>query len=405
MKRLAALALFLLAAGCGPPGERPRQEGLVRMQPETLPAERTVRVLDLFHPREAEILFPRPGDCRIRCGGALLPSSRRVVVRAAAGGEIEAESRGMTCSGTLLEAVRADGAPWRGEFELVLPQLIRRSYRGGIALRREGESLLIILRVAREDLLCGILRGESAAEDPPEYLAALSVASRSSIAAAPARHGAVDFCDNTHCQVFAGFDRTGARWREAARRTAGNVIAYRGRIVPALFCACCGGGTLPLRAVWSGGDGGYTFPAVSCDACSASAHYRWNAFLGPAEFERIFGAALAATTSVRVDSGGGVEPWSVVMDAGGRRFRRTVDDFRLQVGRTLGWKKILSNRFSLMRTNDRLVFHGAGFGHGVGLCQEGAKSRALAGRAWREILSWYYPGTTIEKRNEGAQTR
>lgn len=405
MSRLLPLLLLLLASGCVRRQERHPSAGFPPAEAPTLPAYRTVRVLDLFHPREAEILLRRPGDCRMRCGNALLPPAERIVVRVGESGGIETETREGKFSGAELTAVRADGASWSGDFELVLPRRIRRLYRGGIAVRREGEALLLLLRVGREDLVSGILRGEAAAEDPPEYLAALSVVSRSYIAASAGRHGAVDFCDNTHCQVFAGLEEEVAHRREAARRTAGSVILAGGRIVPALFCAACGGRTLPLRAVWRGGESGYSFPSVACDACSASAHYRWKARISPREFARIFGAALAATTLIRIDTAGREGPWSVSMEAGGKRYRRSVDDFRLQVGRTLGWRKILSNRFSLTRTNDKLVVHGSGFGHGVGLCQEGAKSRAHAGRSWQEILSWYYPGTTVEKLNEGEKTR
>jgi stage II sporulation protein D len=44
-----------------------------------------------------------------------------------------------------------------------------------------------------------------------------------------------------------------------------------------------------------------------------------------------------------------------------------------------------------------LTFYGRGWGHGVGLCQNGAFGQALAGRTYREILSHYYPGTTVEQ--------
>jgi hypothetical protein len=43
------------------------------------------------------------------------------------------------------------------------------------------------------------------------------------------------------------------------------------------------------------------------------------------------------------------------------------------------------------------TFYGRGWGHGVGLCQNGAYGQALAGRTYREILSHYYPGTTVEQ--------
>jgi stage II sporulation protein D len=43
------------------------------------------------------------------------------------------------------------------------------------------------------------------------------------------------------------------------------------------------------------------------------------------------------------------------------------------------------------------TFRGGGWGHGVGMCQEGARGRALSGQDYRAIISHYYPGTAIEK--------
>jgi stage II sporulation protein D len=43
------------------------------------------------------------------------------------------------------------------------------------------------------------------------------------------------------------------------------------------------------------------------------------------------------------------------------------------------------------------VFQGAGFGHGVGMCQTGAIGMGEAGKSYREILRHYYPGTSIRK--------
>ncbi len=47
---------------------------------------------------------------------------------------------------------------------------------------------------------------------------------------------------------------------------------------------------------------------------------------------------------------------------------------------------------------DRVLLHGHGFGHGVGLCQYGTEARARAGEEFERILDWYYPAATIEVR-------
>jgi SpoIID/LytB domain protein len=53
----------------------------------------------------------------------------------------------------------------------------------------------------------------------------------------------------------------------------------------------------------------------------------------------------------------------------------------------------MSAHFDLQRRQDRYLFEGRGFGHGVGLCQAGAQARAANGMSALSILAFYYPGT------------
>jgi stage II sporulation protein D len=70
----------------------------------------------------------------------------------------------------------------------------------------------------------------------------------------------------------------------------------------------------------------------------------------------------------------------------------TGESFQMQIGRSLGWNRVRSLLFDI----DGDVFRGSGSGHGVGLCQRGAQSRAKAGKTWREILAAYYPGALLQ---------
>ena len=68
-------------------------------------------------------------------------------------------------------------------------------------------------------------------------------------------------------------------------------------------------------------------------------------------------------------------------------------NFRKAVGYTI----IKSTNFEVKTAGDEVRFAGAGYGHGVGLCQWGAKQRAGDGFDYREILYYYYPGVKLEK--------
>jgi stage II sporulation protein D len=71
------------------------------------------------------------------------------------------------------------------------------------------------------------------------------------------------------------------------------------------------------------------------------------------------------------------------------------DAFRLAVGRAIGWERIRSDQYDVRLSDKRILFHGYGAGHGVGLCQSGAARMGELGKRYDEILRFYYPGTAL----------
>jgi stage II sporulation protein D len=70
-------------------------------------------------------------------------------------------------------------------------------------------------------------------------------------------------------------------------------------------------------------------------------------------------------------------------------------DFKIIVGRALGWNLLKSSRFELTHSGSNFIFRGSGFGHGLGLCQEGAHVMAARGANYRQILAKYFPTTSV----------
>ena len=77
--------------------------------------------------------------------------------------------------------------------------------------------------------------------------------------------------------------------------------------------------------------------------------------------------------------------------------------FRSAIGRNIGWERLKSNWYDVRVDGDQVVFHGRGSGHGVGLCQVGAEMMGEEGHSYREILSFYYPGTKLGVGAQGIQ--
>ncbi len=69
----------------------------------------------------------------------------------------------------------------------------------------------------------------------------------------------------------------------------------------------------------------------------------------------------------------------------------------VELRQIVGYRELPSLLFEVSTDGDRAVFKGKGSGHGVGLCQWGARGRALKGEGYRAILAHYYPGAEIRR--------
>jgi stage II sporulation protein D len=73
----------------------------------------------------------------------------------------------------------------------------------------------------------------------------------------------------------------------------------------------------------------------------------------------------------------------------------SASSFRFAVGRTLGWRTVHSDQYTVQSSNGKIRFQGRGQGNGVGLCQDGAGEMGAQGKTYRQILSFYYPGASV----------
>jgi len=164
------------------------------------------------------------------------------------------------------------------------------------------------------------------------------------------------------------------------------VLFYGGAPLAAYFHSTCGGHTSSVGAVF----GEKEVPplcGVGCDWCRDSPYYRWKVQIQRSELVR----KLAPWGLVYLDS---IRPLDV--DEGGRPrvllLNGTKQVKASEFRRAVGPERIRSMAFTAARRGRAFEFAGRGWGHGVGLCQWGARGMALAGKSWREILAHYYPG-------------
>jgi stage II sporulation protein D len=153
-----------------------------------------------------------------------------------------------------------------------------------------------------------------------------------------------------------------------------------------------------METLWGGPAPAY-LKGVSDEYCAAAQHTWVNVI--PAEklaralqgdLRSDVGPQLENITITSLDQTGRVE--FIALEGEKRRVIRGWD-FKMIVGRALGWNILKSSRFDVTHSGPNFVFRGNGFGHGLGLCQEGAHALAQRGASYRQILNHYFPGTTI----------
>jgi len=249
-------------------------------------------------------------------------------------------------------------------------------------------SLRILNITTVEECLPGVVRAEAGKYGPSHYYRAQAVVARTYIYRNIDRHilDGYNLCDDIHCQVYPGVV-TDSVIMNACRSTAGLVLADRDSImIEAAFHGNCGGETASSADVWLAG---YPYlVSVKDPWCSYSASSTWKRSIARSEWN-----AYLRSKGIFPGTEGAI--YSAKTPAPGRITNRTVqgktlwsEEIRLRFG-------LRSAYFSLSAAGDSIVFSGRGYGHGVGLCQDGAKHMAEKKMSYNRIIGFYYPGTII----------
>lgn len=264
-----------------------------------------------------------------------------------------------------------------------------------------------IASVSFEDYVLGVLATEGATENELEALKALAVSIRTYALRNLKRHEreGYDFCSTTHCQRYTFIESSESRsvseaMRRAFTETAGEVLLdENGQLADAYFHAACGGMTADVETLW-GSDGRPYLRGVRDDYCASMPHRQWTDVIPSARLAEALrsdsrtdtGARLSNIVVSKQDRTGRAE---LITLEGERRLVVRGWDFKIIVGRALGWNVLKSSRFEVTRSGPNFIFRGSGFGHGLGLCQEGAHVMAERGSPYRQILDYYFPGTSV----------
>lgn len=337
-----------------------------------------VRLFSATPPAEIEVV---PQHATLRACAECKPRSFDTPMKIAAAGSVV--RYGNAHSASLLIG---------GSYRLRANGTTTMDFAAPLDIRSDRGKLKVIARLPVEEYVALAVGGEAGGIKAPEALKAIAVAIRTYAVKFRGRHSSegFDVCDSTHCQVLR-LGEANAAWRAAAEATEGELLWYQGEPVYAYHHASCGG-MLEDGRIMLGRSIPYLRQQVD-DVCPAGSE--WDAQIDKTDLRRALveaGFHLGKSDGIAVTD----------RDRSGRAQRLTVagapvdaTSFRMAVGRELGWNKVRSELYDVSDQGESVIFHGRGRGHGVGLCQTGAELRAQRGSDYREILAFYYPGTTL----------
>lgn len=269
-------------------------------------------------------------------------------------------------------------------------------YRGILELHKKSGLAFVVNTLTIDEYLLGVVPCEIPSSWEMDALKAQAVAARTyayyHIRTNATKGLLYDLDATTNFQVYRGVADEKDRTTEAVANTSGEIISYNSMPILSYFHSTCGGKTIDDKYVWANNDLAY-LKGVTCGFCEASTKYKWEATLSLEEIHDCLSKKYANVGKIK-----------------NIKFKRKNDRVtEVIVRHTAGTITLSGNTFRLLfppekmrslyftskKVDRSLVLQGHGWGHGVGMCQWGARGMARRGYKYQDILTHYYKGVRI----------
>ncbi len=274
----------------------------------------------------------------------------------------------------------------------------KNTYTGRFYAVPNGKTFQLIEYSDMEDYLLGVLPYEMSYSWPLEALKAQAVAARTfTLMQVQARQkNNFDLYSDVRSQMYKGSGKVYDSVQKAVSGTHGQVLRYQGNLFHTYYHANCGGGTDNVQ-IWAGPKASAIQPlsGTSCAYDKHSKSYSWNATVLAASVNQFVNKnGLAGSVKKIKVAKRTATTRAETLEFTTNKGKKTLScaQFRLGVGAGLLKSCKITD---ISKTSKGFAFAGHGFGHGIGLCQDGAKGMAQAGKNYKQILSYYFPNSTL----------
>jgi len=273
-----------------------------------------------------------------------------------------------------------------------------KSLRGHLEISdTDNRRLIVVNEINLESYVAGIVNAEMPHTWPIEALKAQAVVARSYALWQKARHlnNYYDMNSGFMDQVYLGVTSEDRKGWKAVNSTRGQIITYKGKPILAMYHSMCGGETENSEDAI-----GYKYSylrAVKCGFCRTAPGFYWrysisfgnlahrlitNGYL----LSKVYGFKIMKRSRTHRVMIARITTDHGKIDLDGARLRKI-----------MGYVKLRSTLFWIRIKGKEILFHGRGFGHGVGMCQWGAYNMAKKGYNYKQIIHFYYTDVKIKK--------
>jgi stage II sporulation protein D len=317
------------------------------------------------------------------------------VIRRSTMFHVEISGAGLVVSDTLqsygtFQKLEFKGVSKNNVFQVkpVFPSLPPKESEDFLSVSLRDRSIQMINILDLEKYIPGTVEAEGGSNAGIEYYKAQAVLTRTFAIKNFTRHAMQGFnlCDGVHCQAFKGKSHMNRLIYDAVSQTVNKILVDQtGDPIMTAYHANCGGLTCSAFMAWNK-DLPY-LPSVRDPFCEGSSQRNWTKTIPLQDWNNyLYKKGVPVGLAGKAITGAGRQKF-LYPENQKVSMSMLRDDFKLK-----------SSFFTIEETDNSVILHGHGYGHGVGLCQEGAMEMARVGYSYIDILMFYFHGVSLVNR-------
>lgn len=265
----------------------------------------------------------------------------------------------------------------------------KRLFNDDLVITAESSDLKLLSIIDIEHYVAGVVHSEAGGSKPYEYYKVQAIICRTYALNNLARHinDGFELCDLVHCQVYQG-DTKNQDILKAVEETKGIVLVdENNQLINAAFYANCGGQTINSEDVWNKP---LSYLKAREDTfCLNQPAAKWQKQIPLKEWKSYLTRKEESLKKDKLPA----SHWDSV--AVGRRIYLYDKGYLIPLKEIRTDWNLHSTYFTTSIEGENIILRGRGYGHRVGLCQEGAIHMSQTGYNYEQILHFYYTNVQL----------